>query len=47
MFYKEDVDKAGKSFDVITEIEIDEKIPEESDVEDDKELWEDWKRNLA
>jgi len=42
-FFKEDVDKAGKSFDVVTEIEIVEKQPEESDVEQDLALWEEWK----
>jgi hypothetical protein len=36
VFFKEDVDKAGKSFDVMTEIEIVENKPEESSEEQDK-----------
>ena len=46
IFFKEDVDKAGKSFDVITDIEIVDNQPEESDIEDDQVLWEEWKQRF-
>jgi hypothetical protein len=43
VFFKEDVEKSGKSFDVITEIEIMDKQPEESAAEQDQILWKEWK----
>ena len=38
IFFKEDVDKAGKCFDVISDIEIVERQPDESNVEQDQGL---------
>jgi len=43
VFFKEDVGKLGKSFDVITEIKIVDTQPEESNTEQDQTLWEEWK----
>jgi hypothetical protein len=45
VFFKEDVDKSGKSFDVVTEIEIVDRIPEEQSAEQDSTLWEEWKQH--
>jgi hypothetical protein len=47
VFFKEDVDKAGKSFDVITEIEIVERKPDESSEEQDQGMWEEWKQRFV
>jgi hypothetical protein len=46
VFFKEDVEKSGKSFDVITEIEIVDKQPEEPATGEDQVLWEEWKQHL-
>lgn len=46
IFYKEDVVKAGKSFDVIAEIQIIKEVmqEQESEAQQEQSLWKDWKK---